>query len=238
MVPRGKFMLVANYASLVTIVAIYLAYRVFGGVLSGDESERLPDVEPRMKGNQVSSVVAPPDHKLPEKQNLAIGDTTKLGHLKITPIKVTQGELQYEPLGGGKGLSASSHRSLKLWLRIENVSTDQEIAPLRSLAFKQQANGFVCAASQKTAKGHKVWPAKLDKQPYRVRQHNIDKTLKPGESYETFIPTSADGIDKMLDAGGPLVWRVWLRKGYSPKNYGVTTLIDVTFDDSDIKSDA
>ena len=37
-----------------------------------------------------------------------------------------------------------------------------------------------------------------------------------------------------MDSGEPLVWRVHFRKGYSPKNYGVTTVIEVAFESSDI----
>ena len=58
--------------------------------------------------------------------------------------------------------------------------------------------------------------------------------LKPGGSFETYVPTGTDGIDEL---DGPLVWRVHIRKGYSASGKGVTTLFEVAFDSSQIETD-
>jgi hypothetical protein len=37
---------------------------------------------------------------------------------------------------------------------------------------------------------------------------------------------------------GDLIWRVHFRKGYSPKNYGVTTVFEVKFHSDAIQADS
>jgi hypothetical protein len=60
---------------------------------------------------------------------------------------------------------------------------------------------------------------------------DLDRDVKPGETWDTFIP-SQDGI---VDLHGDCVWRVQFRKGYhAGTGRGVTTLVDVKFDPQEI----
>lgn len=237
-VSRGKFMLLANYASIVTILAAFFAYKAFvAGGASGNDPANLPDVEPKKVGNQIGAVVVEPFRNLDGGQKLTLGETKRFGNLNVTPLSIERGEIEFERLQGvASGLQKPSENVLMLHVKFENVSKDQEIAPLRSLAYKQQGTAFVCVESQRGKKGFKLLHAKLDKEPWRVKGHNIDKTLKPGETLETFIPTASKDVDKLLDDEGEKVWRLWFRKGYSRSNYGVTTLVDIAFNNSDVKS--
>ena len=68
-----------------------------------------------------------------------------------------------------------------------------------------------------------------------INQEKKPQELKPGESFETYVATNEQGID---DLKGDLVWRLQIRKGYNPKSRrGVTTLIEVVFNSSQIQSD-
>ena len=58
--------------------------------------------------------------------------------------------------------------------------------------------------------------------------------LKPGESFETYVPTGTDGL---ADLTGPLLWRVHIRKGFSDSGRGVTTIFEVAFDSSQIEGE-
>ena len=58
----------------------------------------------------------------------------------------------------------------------------------------------------------------------------LDKPLQPGESRDYYVPTCENDLDILTCE---LLWRVHIRKGYSSRGNGVTTLFEVRF-----KSDA
>ncbi len=60
---------------------------------------------------------------------------------------------------------------------------------------------------------------------------DLGRVLKPGESFETYLPTSESGLDELPEN---LVWRLQIRKGLSPGGNGVTTMIEVPFRKQDI----
>jgi hypothetical protein len=65
-----------------------------------------------------------------------------------------------------------------------------------------------------------------------LKGENLDRELVPGQVLETFVPTTPEQIDSL---SGDLVWRVHFRKGYNRTSFrGVTTLIEVLFNRSDI----
>ena len=64
---------------------------------------------------------------------------------------------------------------------------------------------------------------------------NLGKTLAPGESVETFIPSDPEGLEWL---SGDLEWRFHLRKGYAPSGRGVTTLVEVTFGRDEVQPEA
>jgi hypothetical protein len=55
--------------------------------------------------------------------------------------------------------------------------------------------------------------------------------LAPGEAVETYLPSA----EAATSLSGPLVWRIHFRKGFSPRGYGVTALVDVLFDSTEIE---
>jgi hypothetical protein len=127
---------------------------------------------------------------------------------------------------------------LKLWLRFKNVSEDQRIAPLdNELVFYRHpdnkrkngviANNFVCPADQKSETGNLVlvYDHNVD-DDYDLKGQPFGTELGPGEEMDVYIPTEPYGWENLE---GPLLWRVHFRKGYSPKNYGVTTILEVAF---------
>jgi len=136
---------------------------------------------------------------------------------------------------------------LKLHLRIENASQDQQFVPLdRRLVFTKEpdpkhlglfkANNFVCRAGERNRRDRHVLAFDLAPEgPWMIRGENLDRELEPGESVETFIPTTEEGWDAL---SGTLVWRIHLRKGYNPQSLrGVTTLVEVIFESAEIDDD-
>jgi len=238
-VSRGLFFMVVNYASIVTLIAIYLFMNGAGGGGGASESptERIPDVEPAKdkKTGKLLYQVLTPTSLLAAHQILELGQTKRFGNIEVTPTKVSTGRIEFTNLqGNSNGFISPPCDVMKLHLTFKNVSKDQSIAPLRSLAFRQQRNDkkvmtsniFVCPHDKR---GRTVLAYELNEASERIKGLDIDRELKPGESCELFIPTASIGFPAMLEKNQDFVWRVQFRKGYGPRSFGVTTLIEVKF---------
>lgn len=235
--------IVGSYASAVTIVLVYML--IFGRT---NDLESLPDLRPPTnKNGDISWKYNPPANNLAPGHVLTLGQSQRFGSLRVTPLKVTRGPLKFEHYTGQPGLARDpSEPVLKLWVKFENVSSDQTFVPLDpwvlftrnsiDLGRKIQANGFVAEESKRrTPKPslfyHYDMPIHSE---FRIVGQNLNRELGPGDTVETFIPAEEDAGTL---AGG-LVWRFQFRKGYNRQSKrGVTTLVDVQFKSGDIKSE-
>ncbi|MBI3860428.1 MAG: hypothetical protein HY290_00880 [Planctomycetia bacterium] len=241
------FMLVASYASAMTLACLFLLYllKTKAGTLD------LPDLElkvPADKKKVTSLIYLPPDKDIPPANVLRLGETRQYGSLRVTPLRVTRGPVEfqfYDPEADEK--RDPEGPVLKLHLRFENVSEDQEFVPLDGrLVFTKEidrraygsfkANNFVYAAANRKNTEGRVYA--FDQTPggmWLIKDQHIDQYLAPGQDLEAFIPTATDEINTL---SGELVWRVHFRKGYNRKSFrGVTTLIEVLFNSSQITDD-
>jgi len=237
------FTLLASYASLVTILAIWLFLQTRG---NPSELENLPDIEPeRGKNGKIGFNLTREDASMPAGHTLSLGEERRFGNLKVTALRVTRSTLEFDHFDPTENEKRESVPGvLKLWLRFENVSADQRIAPLRGLVFKRhfdmvagidRANNFVCRTSQKKPDGDRILV--FDHTiagVFDIRGMNFRQEIAPGQSLETFIPTTAEGVDALFVEQEPLVWRIHFRKGYSPNRYGVTTLFEVRFSGEEV----
>jgi hypothetical protein len=247
-VPTSWFLIALSVASAMTIVALY---QIFGGSRA-HQLESLPDVKPRVNAEgKVSLMLVPEDAALPPYHALTLGkpieiedeDGVRYGNVNVKAVKVTREPVEFVHYKGtspeGVPTPPPTSPVLKLWLKITNVSKSQTFAPLDvELIFRRdnrdisnrRANNFVCGTDQLRKDGERV---------LLYRQSPDDEwelkgqpgELKPGESKLYYLATNVEGVDELQ---GDLVWRVHFRKGLSPKNYGVTTLIDVLFNSKDI----
>lgn len=245
MVPRFWFFMVASYASAMTLAFVFLLLTL--GRIKTHPLENLPDVVPKIqKSGEVALQVAPPEANVAPGHLLALGESQRFGSLKVTPLRVTQGPLRFEHMLNDSAGRSTTEPVLKLWLRFENVSRDQEFMPLDSvLLFKRHygdfgsrvlTNQFLCRADQRRRDGdlHHLYELSATSE-FRIAGQNLETELGPGKSFETFIP-SDEHIDDLV---GDLVWRVQFRKGYHHHTrHGVTTLIDVPFRRSDVKNES
>lgn len=240
-VSRSRFLIVASYASAVSLAFLFLLLQLLN--VRTHQLESLPDVVPEIRNGEVALKIAPPEANVPPGHVLAIGKSQRFGSLKVTPLRVTQGPLQFEhALNDPTAQRSPSEPVFKLWLKFENVSPDQRFSPLDSLLlFKRHYQGlgqpeltnqFLCQVDQRRTDGDLHHPFELSPtSEFRIAGQQLDTVLGPGESLETFVP-SAETID---DLSGELVWRVQFRKGYHARTrHGVTTLIDVLFHRNDV----
>eukprot|EP00913_Durusdinium_trenchii_P035301 g33031.t1 len=234
-VSRLLFLIVAGYASAITIALIVVWF-----YYQRSKQLNLPDVVPKQTADgKISFNYYAEDAPMPSGHRLRLGETQRFGYLEITPLKVTQGPVLIADEYG----EDPSSPVLKLWLKIRNVSDNQTFAPFgRTLARTRsrqhnRANVFVCRADQKRRDGDKIfmYDLEVDETQISLKGQNIDRALKPGESYETFLATDEDGIESLT---GDLVWRVHVRKGYNPvSKWGITTLFEINFHRDQVKTE-
>ncbi len=243
-VPKLWFILVASYASAVTIALILLWWSLSN--VDPHRLESLPDLKPPKKNGGIALKLAPEDAKMPPGHTLKLGEEQRFGNVLVKPVQVIRGPLEFVHYSDAKKTRPPTGPVLKLYLRFENVSDKQLIAPLdhdllltrhpddKSLG-KFRANTFVCQAEQKRRDGHRLLVYDLPPTgDWDLKGQNVGRELKPGDSFSTYIASETGDIEKLK---GELIWRVHFRKGYSPKGYGVTTLIEVSFHSDEIKKE-
>ena len=245
-VSRTAFMIVLSYASAMTLACGYLIYerRMNPGTLD------LPDMAPPVQKSKgkVVKLIFPEDRPVPAPNTLRLGESRQYGSLRVTPLKVTRGPIEFRYYND----EADQHRDpegpvLKLHVRFENVSKDQEFVPLDSvIVFSKdrdpkthetfRSENFVSQVSDRGIRAKHAYAFDLLPQGvWLIRDQNLDKELAPGETLETFIPTGKDGLETLE---GDLLWRFHFRKGYNPTSFrGVTTLIEVLFNSSEIEQE-
>lgn len=234
------FKLVLSYASAATLACAYL-------VINRPSTLDLPDLaEPKTRNNKVTLHYLPPNKQLPPSNILHLGESRRFGSVRVTPLSVTRGPVAFvfhDPEEDEE--RAAEGPVLKLHLRFDNVSRDQDFAPLdRQLVFTREsdakeygvfkANNFVCNAGERSKLARHVFAfeASPNDISWRLKDQNLDHEISPGESLDTYIATSDEHLDEL---SGDLVWRVHFRKGYNRQSFrGVTTLIEVLFKSTDI----
>lgn len=246
-VPRKRFLMVASYASAVTLILIYL---LFLRPVRTHQLESLPDLKPPVdKNGEIGMRIAPPDVNVAPGHVLRLGESRRFGNVLVTPLKVTRARLAFRHFDkSSKARRDPSAPVLKLWLKLENVSSNQTFAPLdRLVVYKRgfadsgvvvKTNAFLGTEDERR-KGregalHYLYPLPEESE-WLVDGQVIDSELAPGSSMDTFLP-SEEGVDL---TGNDLVWRFQFRKGYNPMSRrGVLTLVDVRFRADQIEEEA
>ena len=241
--PRTSLLLIVliSYASAATLALIYLLFALSRPKAHALES--LPDVPPLDVQHGEVMKLAPADAGLPPGHRLALGEAQRYGNIRVEPVRVVAEPVTFSHFSEKSDIQKPpTGPVLKLWVRFTNVSDDQTIAPLDpDLLYRRamlddgvpRSNQFVCSARSRSDPSSLV--LMYDHPPtseWDLSEQHLGVALAPGESLETYLPSSEDG--PMLS--GPLVWRMHFRKGFSPMGYGVTTLVDVVFDSTQVES--
>ncbi|MEX0703364.1 MAG: hypothetical protein WD069_14815 [Planctomycetales bacterium] len=240
-VPLGWFIIVAGLASALLLACIALYFQL--ATARPHHLESLPDVAPKMTPNgQVMRELYDHMPELPRGHTLSLTEqqSARFGNLRIQPLRVTREPLEFVHYHGD-ATEFTPQPVLKLWLRLENVSDDQAFVPLDAdllwgpsqiVEGQRRGNTFVSRVSEKSKPGRHVLAyhhsPTMDFQP---KDLPLGRKLGPGQEMEIYVP-SEEGIDKL---SGPLVWRLHLRKGHGPNGRGVTTLVEIAFDSSEIR---
>jgi hypothetical protein len=245
-VSRLAFIVVLSYASAMTLACGFLIYQRQHNPGTLDLPDLAPPVQ-NIKGKK-KIMTRPEDKPVPGANVLRLGESRQYGSVHVTPLRVTRGPVEFTFYKEGENqIKDPEGPVLKLHLRFENVSPDQEFIPLDSLLvyskeFKDPTrktselfnpHNFVSNVSNLGTRAKHAYV--LDLLPngaWLVKDQRLDEELAPGKTLETFIPTTAEEISELA---GDLVWRFQFRKGYNRESHrGVITLIEVLFNSSQI----
>ncbi len=236
-----KFILLASYASAITLIALALLMSNGEKAPDAEQLESLPDVSPE----PVDSITfVPVEARLPPGHTLRLGEKQRFGNIEVEPLRVVNEPLEFTHYDSTSKLTRLPTGPVyKLWVRFTNVSKDQEIAPLDGDLLLRWV---VKAEQQQEYSNQYLFPKDAKENSEAIATYRHSKTsdwdmkdqklgtvLAPGESVETYI-ASSENTD--LGSAESITWRVQFRKGFSPNGNGVTTIFDVSFDQSDIKS--
>lgn len=247
-VPLIVFIIVLSYASVATIACFYLLQQLQFG--SPHQLESLPDIKPPMKNDEIAYQLVPEGGDVAPGHVLELGESRRFGDLLITPMKVTMGTLTFEHYTlDPERVRAPVEGVCKLWLKIENKSEESVFAPFdRQLILTRvtdsndpswlRSNNFVARQDVKGSKGeqHLLYDLEMAGE-WNFAGIPDNVVLKPGEATEIYLPTEPF-TSKSL-AMGEYVWRFQVRKGINQDSgWGVTTLVEVEFDHSDVKAES
>jgi len=242
--PSRMFVILASYASAITIAFLVLLMKQIYENGHPHQLESLPDIATQ-KENELTYV--PPYSGLPRGHTLRLGETQRFGNIEVTPLEIVQAPVEFAHYSGdGKRHRESTQPVWKLRLRLKNVSSDQQIAPLdRRLVLRwvskrgqsaEYTNYFITeeGTRDRQAPTVQLYRLPVDSDWDMVGQ-KLGKILQPGESYETYLAAAEEEMSGLPEH---LVWRVQIRKGYSSKGLGVTTIFQVAFDKEQVAPEA
>lgn len=231
-----------GYAIAVTLLLIVLA--VTGRITLFPTShtlESLPDVRPLQPGE---FQIIPPGSPLPPQHGLKLNQSQRFGDVVLTPLKVTREPISFEHFQThAPEPRMTTAPVLKLWLKFENVSTNCAFLPLDTTLMSHRFPEFATDENTQVNSGlnlagntdaprilNYLHPAGSN---FQLTGQNVSTPISPGQSAEVYV-ASAELPESEL-AQTSWTWRIQFRKGiHQPSGHGVTTLVDVSFDTSEI----
>jgi hypothetical protein len=247
---RTGFFILAPYALIVTILAIYGLF-LKSGVPAGHPLANLPDTigEFGPAEKRKSGKLRIPEGDIPADQKVALGSKLEIGQLEIEPLAVNQRKLRIFAegrTGAKQQTELTTSPALVMTMRIRNTSDDLTLHPLdpafnrRTTGDEKIGTGLVVGKAAFWG-GAISWPfSERVKRMYEEAQEADVTPLKPGESreYVVFSAASSRVVSAVKNASDPILWRVQVRRGridFDGKDVPVTAIIGVEFHSSDVK---
>lgn len=252
------FFLLVPYALLMTGLAVYGLFIKSGGdkTDTGHPLSTIPDnfgEFPPAERKKISKAVFPGDGDLPTELRVGLGKTLAVGQIEVEPLKVEARRLTIAgdlARGGQRETFApTGDPALVLHLRVKNTSDDLTIYPLDPAFNRKNQPGQPHPATGLVVNGQAFWGGQVEwpfptnrgvKRMFELAQEDDYTPLKPKESREYVVTTAANRkiVAAVEEAGGPVLWRVQVRRGLVPyrgKEVPVTAVVGVEFRPADVK---
>jgi hypothetical protein len=187
--PGRGFVLLASYASAVTLACLWLVWQA-----RHRDSAAVPDTLP---------VDSRPDDRsgrltvIPEDRTTTLGKPLRIGDLTLTPISATLGQVTLEAAkpGGDGERKQGADGSILLTLLLKNQSANTTFAPLE-LGFLRTPDAGPPASFIETESGTIDLYPLAESSEWRIAGQEV-RALKPGETMRTLIagePTASRNL--------------------------------------------
>lgn len=257
-----------SWAILATVLAAMLKHRE--GQRPPHPLEMMPDIEgDRAPGNPEDKKqsrrrrgygMPPINTTIPDHLMTTLGKPIQIGHLEVTPLRVEMGKITIKTVGGRSELEFDDP-SLKLLLKVKNTSKSYTFSPFDSYFVRRYPSKkseeelheviktptpftYLTVGDKRLYGGASMWskPGRPGPKDLVVGQ-NINKELKPGEEWTTFIctdPSDKDAVKTLrsMKKTNKLLWRVLVRRGavwVEDSWKSATAVIGVEFSPDQIK---
>ena len=161
----------------------------------------------------------------------SLGQPLRVGSLEVTPLSLQSHrvQLQHSLLDRGRRKSRDGGSgALVLRLRLRNMSNDAIFAPLDEAFIRERDHGLPESFIEVGQTGRiYIFPLAVHSEWSILGQ--TFPVLKPGETAETIVLSSAGALDQIAD---PMIWRLRLRTAVDQ-----TEVIGVRFQKDEIDRD-
>lgn len=218
-----------SYSSAVTLALTWVVWtgRTLRPAGAPSASTSPADTEPVPRIVSSAPIGALPP--LPAENLASLGQAVQIGHLEVTPLAI-----KARPVVLVRSIDSNDWRreespSLVVQLRLKNVSSDQEFAPLERRFVREQTAALDRSAIV-TSQGKAINLFPLAMESEWSIEGQAFTVLKPGETMETVIASEPGVIDKLTDES---IWRIRLRIGTFR-----TDVLGVRFNKHEIEEEA
>ena len=239
-VTKRKFLMLLGYAVAATVALFYLLFTRGQHAL-----ESLPDLEPQLTSEYRH---VPEDADLPPQHDLKLGEARQFGSVIVRPLKVTRELLEFTHFDNEKLTPrAAEGPALKLWLEFEHTGQCGAFAPWDLNLMTKRAerandpgellsNTFLCRTQDLKTRDNLVlnYFHSSDSEWNLKDQHAGHRLAEKNQKLVTYVVCDPYTYGAVVNDAQSLVWRIQIRKGLGSSGNGVTTLVDVHFNPSDI----
>jgi hypothetical protein len=230
---RWPWILLASYASVLTLVLIWMlstgrvqlrsrteveTATLDPGFEIGEQADRSEKVEP-----------APP---IAPNRLTSLGRPLRVGSLEFTPLNVQTQRVELERArlsGADSELRDGGADALVLSIRLRNLSDDAIFSPLDEAFIRERDRGSPESFIETAGDGRiYIYPLAVHSEWSIIGQSF--PVLKPGESAETIVVSSAEALVRATQS---MTWRLRLRTGLEE-----TDVVGVSFRMDEIDRDA
>ncbi len=203
-------LLVASYASAVTMALVWMLWTGRGVTRPGDLGAATPFHETGRHNTSPSST-SPSKVRIPipTRNQTSLHSPLRLGDLEVTPLGVAYRSVELVRLVGDSEDLRFTEPLLTLTIQIKNLSRVDSFAPLDAFLVRDTVSGpdEPCV---ELSDGRRIPLYRLSAESEWSVVGQDFPTLDPGESTETVLATEPI---RLSDLSEPLIWHIKLRTG-------------------------
>ncbi len=214
--------LLASYASAVTLGLIWVLWGDRGGGSAGADVARAANTRPDPGRHALDTRAIVPPNQMIQDIATVLGRPVRMGALEATPLEVISGEVILKRRFRTREWRSGGKNALQLKVRLRNVSSDKVFAPLDEAFLRQRESGGVDSFITLGGGGRiGLFPLAVESE-WSIAGQDF-RELEPGESMEALIVSAHDALGRNEEE---MTWRVRLRTGINETGVLVVRIAD------------